>query len=162
MANTGLGRGDSDAVHHRVAQARLRSADLYILTLAFVAFNGDRRHAAQRVGDVGVGQRWDDIGGKNLKDVFCGESAINGLGFPVRSFVGYEDLIRSGSHLEADVQSGRLAGSHDHGAQIGSEANIADSDLVSTGGDICDNEGALAVGGDGTERGLHLYFRTLK
>ena len=93
LAHAGFRRGDGDTVHHDVGQARLGAANLYVLAFAFIALKRHARHAAQGVGDVGVGKAGDDLRGQHLQDVIGSASAVDGLGFAALALREHGDLI---------------------------------------------------------------------
>ncbi len=136
LAHAGFRRRNGYAVDHGVAQARFRAANLNILAFAFVALDGDRRHAAKCIGNIGVGQRNNHVGRQNLKNVLRGERPVDCFRLAMRAIGGHNDFIARVSNFENGVNMRGLARNHSHAPHEWLKANIGNDHRVPAGSQL--------------------------
>ena len=162
LPHTGFRRGNRYSVYHRVAQTRLCSANLHILSFALIALDRDGGHASQCIRDIRVRQRGDHFRREYLQDVFCGTGLVDGLGLAMRTFRSHDHGIVAAGDLQNSVNFRDLTRGHGHGSRVRCEANIGDSDRVSAGRNIGKGKVALGVRRDRLDLGLQLDFGAMQ
>ena len=132
LANIRLRRRNVDAVDSGVGKARLGSANLHVLALAFVAFYGYAGQTAKGVGHVGVGQAADYIGGENLYDVIGGDLAVDGLGFAGGALGGDQDFKAHRLHFELGINTRGPASGDIQCLRKGFETDVRDGHRITS------------------------------
>src|SRR3984893_10135222 len=105
------------AVDGHVAEARLSAANLDVLAFAFIAFERYAGQAADGIGDVGIWQAGDDLGGEDLYDIVGGAFTIERLNLAALAFAANDDLFVD--RLELKCCIGIHTGSRSNGNILG-------------------------------------------
>ena len=149
LAHARLGRGDAHPVHGDAGVPGFQAADLDVLALAFVAFQGDAGQPADGVGHVGVGQAGDDVRGDHVDDVLGVLLLVQGLDLAAQPGGGHRDLLRIvHGGPQGDREPGRLAGLDLDLLGEGLGAQVKDFNLVGAGRELLGGERAVPIGHD--------------
>src|SRR6266436_8908501 len=128
------------AVDRDVAEARLGAADLDILSIAFVALEGNTGHAADGIRNIGVWKAGDHFRGKYLHDIVCGNFTIERFDFTVFALSANNDLLTNGLDLQFSGNVLCATGSDiDFFGEI-LKTDVGNRERVLTGVEICDCE----------------------
>ncbi len=158
LSHRRVGSRHNHPIDGGVAQAWLRSADLHILPFALVALQGYAGHAAESVGNVGVGQALNLRVGLNIENVVRNPLLIDGRSVALQVGGDLDPLVGRGD-VQDDILRSHLPCSDGDSARSGGKSHVGDCDGIAAWVQICDQVSALGIGDHRRGRGLQHNLR---